>query len=162
MVLSLVVVLGVIAIIMVIAWRPQPEAIKAVEYQPIMATAQKKAGFEILSPEPMQAGWTVTSARWEISPTSSPDAAWHIGMVTSDEQYVAVDQSATERPEWLAGQVNDLEPVGPREIYGVTWQLYERKDPVQRLMVSVNNGVTTIVSGTLNWDELAAFSSTLR
>lgn len=161
MVISLVVVLGVIAVVMVIAWRPKPEALKPVEYRPQLAVAERQAGYEVLMPDPLPAGWTVTSARWEVTDTSSPDPAWHVGMVTADGQYVQIEQSSTQRPEWLATQIAGEQPTGGREIDGANWLQYERAQPIQRSLVQSRDGATSIVSGTLSFDELAAFASGL-
>lgn len=161
MVISLVLVLGVIAIIMVIAWRPKPEAVKPVEYRPQLSIAQREAGFPILMPDPLPEEWTVTSVRWENTGTSSPDPAWHIGMVTADDQYVQIEQSATARPEWLAEQLDGEQQVGQTQISGATWTEYERAQPLQRSLVSTANGRTSIVSGTLSFNELASFTAAL-
>ena len=161
MVLSLAVVLVVIGIILAITWRPQPEAVKAVVYAPQLSQAQQQAGYPILMPNPLPAGWTVTSARWEVTDTSSPDRSWHIGMVTDAGEYVQIEQSATERPEWLPEQLRGEQPVSEIEINGVMWQTYQRADPVQRSLVSTQSGATAIVSGTLSFEDLARFTSTL-
>lgn len=162
MVISLIVVLGVIAVVMVIAWRPKPEAVKPVEYRPQLAIAERQAGYPVLMLDPLPDGWTVTSARWEVTDTSSPDPSWHIGMVTADGQYVQIEQSVTKRPEWLNAQLVDETKLGERDINGMTWIEYERDAPAQRSLVFTNAGVTTIVSGTLSFDELSSVVSGLR
>ncbi len=162
MVISLIVVLGVIAIVMVIAWRPKPEAVKPVEYRPQLSIAERQAQYPILMLDPVPEGWTVTSARWEATDTSSPDPSWHIGMVTADGQYVQIEQSATKRPEWINAQLSNETRRGERSIDGTTWIEYERDAPVQRSLVLTSAGVTTIVSGTLSFDELATLVSGLR
>jgi len=82
-------------------------------------------------------------------------------MVTDSGEYVQIEQSATERPEWLPEQLRGEQPVGEIEIDGVMWQTYQRADPVQRSLVSTQSGATAIVSGTLSFEDLAGFTSTL-
>ena len=41
------------------------------------------------------------------------------------------------------------------------WDTYISSDGTQRSFVQVENGVTTIVTGTLEWSELASFAATL-
>lgn len=161
MLLSLAVVLVVIAIPIVLLTRTSLDPVTEVEYQPQYEAAASQAGFSLLIPDPMPDGWRVTSARWEITNDSSPDPVWFIGIVTDRGEYLQIVQSATQRPEFIGRSIGDALPTGSVDISGTAWQRYEQRDPINRVLVNVTNGVTTIVSGTESWERLQQQASLL-
>jgi hypothetical protein len=155
MVISLAVVLASIAVIMAITWRPTPDPVRVIDPTLALAQARAEADYPILYPAGLDAAWRPTSARWEITPASSPDPAWHVGFVTPDDAYAQLGQSATEDPSYVAGQVGAAEPAGE-------WQGWLRYDSIdQRALVRVDSGVTVVVSGTAPWPTLQVLAERL-
>ena len=148
MVLSLVVVLAAIGAVMAVTWRPAPDPVRVIDPAPVLALARTQASYPVLYPADLDPAWRPTSARWEITPASTPDPAWHLGMVTPDEEYAQVGQSASTSEAYLVEQVGRAEPAG--EWQG--WQRYESPDG--RALVRVVDGVTIGVSGTAAWPAL--------
>jgi hypothetical protein len=148
MVLSLVVVLGAIGVILAITWRPSPDPVRVIDPGPVLALARAQASYPVLYPADLDDGWRPTSARWEITPTSTPDQAWHLGLVTPDEDYAQVGQTASGNTAYVMEQVGRSAPTGEWD----GWQRYEFSD--ERALLQVTDGVTIIVSGTAPWQTL--------
>ena len=155
MILSLVVVLAVVAVILVLTWRPTPDPVRVIDPTPALSLARAQADYPVLYPADLDAAWRPTSARWEITPSSQPDPAWHVGFVTPDAAYAQLGQSATEDPSYVADQVGLSEPAGE-------WMGWLRFDSAeQRALVRVEGGVTVVVSGTAPWPTLQVLAERL-
>lgn len=148
MVRSLALVLGVVAVILLITWRPSPDPVKVVDPTPVVVQARVEAGYPVLYPAGLGPDWRPTSARWSVTEDSEPQPAWHVGFVTPAGAYAQVGQSATDDPDYVAQQVGVAEPAGE-------WNGWVRYDaPGQRALVRVQDGVTIVVSGTAEWPEI--------
>lgn len=161
MVRSLVVVMVVVGAILLVTWRPQPDAVRIVDPQPTLAIARAQADYPVLAPSDLSQEWRPTSVRWQPTEGSLPEVAWHLGVVTPDDQYVQLAQSATTSAGFIPEQTQFGRPVDGGV---VGWQRYEVTGAggvSTRSMVTVVDGVTVIVSGTADWPELEAFASSL-
>jgi hypothetical protein len=155
MVISLVVVFAAIAAVMLVTWRPTPDPVRVIDPTPVLAQARAQADYPVLYPAGLDAAWRPTSARWEVTPASAPEPAWHVGLVTPDDAYAQIGQSATDDPAYVAGQVGAAEPAGE-------WQGWLRYDAVdQRALVRVDGGVTVVVSGTAPWPTIQLLAERL-
>ena len=155
MILSLAVVLAAIAVILLITWRPTPDPVRVIDPTPPLSLARAQADYPVLYPADLDSSWRPTSARWEITPSSQPDPAWHVGFVTPDDAYAQLGQSATEDPSYVADQVGVAEPAGE-------WEGWLRFDSAeQRALVRVDGGVTVVVSGTAPWPTLQVLAERL-
>lgn len=160
MVLSMAVVLALVFVIVLLAWRPTPQVINVIDPAPAIAQATAQADFPLVTPTGLAADWRPTSARWEPSPESGSDPVLHIGYVTPTDQYgqVSLSRSATER--YLTEQTSGGSPIDTREVAGAVWQRWEADD--RRSLVLIEDGVTTIVSGTGEWSEIEGLAATLQ
>ncbi len=160
MVRSLALVLLAVAAVLLVTWRPQPDPVKVVDPTPVLVAARIEAPYPVLYPADLDAAWRPTSARWEVTPASSPDPAWHVGFVTPTDTYAQVGQSATESASYLAEQTGGGDVVS----VGGEWQRYEGRGAqgeVQRSLVRVVDGVTVVVGGTASWEELQLLADRL-
>lgn len=153
---SLAVVLGIVAIILIITLRPQPEAVRVIDPAPVLAQAQAAGAGAIVYPSGLSAQWRPTSARWEVTDSSRPDPALHVGFVTPDDAYVQLGESATANADFIVEQTSKGRPVG---VDG-QWQLYDNGSGTKSL-VQVRDGVTIVVSGTADWSVLADLAGRL-
>lgn len=144
MVRSMAVVLAVVAVLMLISWRPEPDPVRVVDPVPITNLAVSRAEFPILIPAIDDL--RPTSARWEPTIASGDVPVWHIGYVTPEEQYLQLTQSTVSDPNYLEEQTLTGAMTEILEIEGAQWQLYVSKD--ESALVNMDNGVTTIVRGT--------------
>jgi hypothetical protein len=87
---------------------------------------------------------------------------WHVGYQTPSQQYAAVQQGKDAPAEWVRAQVNRAATAGTERVGGVEWTRYVRADKTQNSLVRVHGDVTTVVTGTAGFEELARLASSLR
>jgi hypothetical protein len=160
MVRSMALVLGLVAVIVLLAWRPQPEAVKVVDPAPVIAMAEAGAGFPVAVPTSLPSDWRATSARWEPTPASGGEPVLHIGYVTPSEEYAQVAESTADSDAYLAEQTAKAVQEDDMTIADTTWQTWRGQG--RRSLVRTAAGVVTIVSGSAPWEELAILAASLQ
>jgi len=78
-----------------------------------------------------------------------------VGFVTPSDAYAQLGQSDTESAAYITEQTSD----GVVVSVGGPWQRYEAGDT--RSLVRVIDGVTIVVSGTADWNELTTLADRL-
>jgi hypothetical protein len=86
---------------------------------------------------------------------------WHAGFMTADDQYAAVEQGQDAPLEWLRAQTNRGREEGTVEVEGQPWRKFVRLDKLQHSLVHERGGVTTIVTGTATFEDLAVLAASL-
>lgn len=160
MVRSMAVVLALVFVIVLLAWRPLPEEVKTIDPGPAIGMAVAQADFPIVAPASLADEWRPTSARWESTTESGDSLVLHIGYVSPSDEYaqMSVSRSSTER--YLREQTSGGAPTGTRDIGGVVWQEWESDD--RRSLVLTDGDVTTLVSGTGDWAEIETLAAALQ
>ncbi len=158
--LSMGIIGGIIFAVILISWRPQPDPVRELDPQPVALTAAPVAGFPLLLPT-VGEGWRATSARFERTGESDDDPVWFNGWVTPADSYVAVVQSKNGTDDFIdeqtiAGVPATDAPPTPG------WQTVQSPSNDQRSLVRETDGVTTIVTGSVEWPELIAFRDSLQ
>ena len=156
MVRSLALVLGVVAVVLLITLRPQPDPVKVVDPTPVLVQARIEAPYPVLYPQGLDSAWRPTSARWQVTEESTPMPAWHVGFVTPDDAYAQIGQSATTDVAYVVSQTSNGRPSGTAG----EWQQYDNGAGT-RSLVAVRGGVTIVVSGTAEWTVLEDLASRL-
>ena len=151
MVRSLAVVLGAVALVLLVTWRPQPDAVKVVDVAPFAALATEQAPFPILQ-IPLD-GYQPTSARWQPTLESDEAPVWFVGYVTPSGEYLQISQSTATATTFIEEQTAAGTPGEVVDIDGVPWQRYEQ--PERRSLVQFGEDGVTIISGTDGWDAIA-------
>lgn len=162
---SMGVVAAIIGVILLITWRPGPDPVREINAEPVALQVAAAVDFVLLYPD-LPEGWRATTARFEPSEKSGDDPVWFNGWVSPDDEFAAVVQSEAENDSFIAEQtlggvaVTDLPGDLNPAVKG--WQPYLSSDGTQRSFVLQDDGVTTIVTGTLEWPELASFAASLQ
>ncbi|MFN8126234.1 MAG: DUF4245 domain-containing protein [Candidatus Nanopelagicales bacterium] len=158
--LSMGIIAGIIFAVLLITWRPQPDPVRTIDPQPMARTAAAVAGFPVLLPD-VGDGWRATSARFERTDESDDDPVWFNGWVTPDDEFVAVVQSKNGTDDFIDEQtITGLPAVDAPATPG--WTAVESSANDQRSLVREVGGVTTIVTGSVEWDQLLAFAGGLK
>ncbi|MBH5336768.1 DUF4245 domain-containing protein [Streptomyces pactum] len=137
------------------------DPIRTVDYRVELQTVRRAAPYPVAAPEPggLPEGWRATSVRY--TPESKDGAAWHLGFLDADREYVAVEQS-DGRPAAFVGNVTH----GAREtdrterVNGREWTWY--KGPKYNALVLQEEGVTTVVTGTAPYGHLVKMAAALQ
>lgn len=162
---SMGIVAGIIAVVLIVTWRPQPDPVREVDSAPVAAAVAAAADFEVLYPQ-VPDGWRATSARFEPTRESGDDRVWFNGWVTADDEYAAVVQSQAGNRRFIEEQTASTAPAVavppdlPAAVVG--WEPYVSDDGTQRSLVRRQDGVTTVVTGTQDWTGVAAFAGMLQ
>lgn len=168
MVRSMAIVLGVIGVIMLVTWRPQPDAVRVVPIQEQLTLAQMQADFTVLTPVGLTEQWRSTSARWEPTQASDVAPVWHVGYVTPSDEYLQFTQvgtgdtaGASVNPEaFIAEQTVDGSPGESVTVGGQVWERWESGE--RRSLVLTSADAVTVVSGTGDWPEIEQYAGALR
>ncbi len=168
MVLSMLLV-GVVVVLVAQPWRQNAVQTPArlVPWQPVAAAFATSVDWPVLVPVPPPAGWESTSAR--IEPTLDGRTALHIGWITSDQQYAALEQSDTADIRYVGSKTADGAASGaPYLAGGRTWDRLVSADGATRSLVQVaepstgaQGRLTYVVTGSAPWSELEALASSL-
>lgn len=133
------------------------DPIKPVDYRVELVTAQRAAPYPILAPEGLAEDWTPTSVAYD----REEGDAWHLGFLTPDRQYVAVEQSTAVPEKYIAKVTHEARDTGRTQaVAGRTWQHWE--GPKYDALVLRDKGVTTVVTGTATRERLAQMVSALQ
>ncbi|OAL15886.1 hypothetical protein A4V12_06900 [Streptomyces noursei] len=133
------------------------DPIKAVDYRVELVTAQRAAPYPVLAPEGLADDWKPTSVAYD----REEGDAWHLGFLTPDRQYVAVEQSTAASRKYISEVTHEARDTGrTRQVAGRAWQLWE--GPKYDALVLRDKGVTTVVTGTATEEQLARMAEALR
>lgn len=159
MVRSMAVVLALVFVIVLLAWRPLPDEVKVVDPVPAIGLAVAQADFAVLTPVNLPDDWRPTSARWQPTEQSGDSPVLHIGYVTPTDSYAQVSTGRVSTPRFLEEQTAQGTPMSTREVAGQVWQEWEADD--RRSLVLTDGEVSVVVSGTGEWAEIEALASSL-
>lgn len=126
MVLSLAVILLAAGVIyLFIPHDEDQDPVKPVGYHVELKSARRAAPYPVAAPQGLPKQWRATSVRYE--PEGSKGASWHLGFMTPDNQYAAVEQSNSARPHAYVRDVTQhAHRTGRTErIGGERWTRYE-------------------------------------
>lgn len=132
--------------------------VPGVDYQQNLDYYRSQAGFPILAPPTLPAGWKATSARFRAAKPQT----WHLGILTEAGSYVGIEQSRDTEQVLVDDKVDDDAVRGePVQVLGAQWQSYSDAGG-DTALVRRQRGVTTLVVSTLPREELVEFVATLR
>jgi len=161
MVRSLAVVLVLVGAIVAFNVADQPDpVVRDIDYTDALAQARQQTAYAVLAPQPLPNGWRATSAR--TRPEDGDAVSWHLGLVTAAGDYAAVEQTDGDREGFVERFADGAETAGTVSISGATWRRIEGGDPEERALVSTGAGVTTVLAGSADWDDLEQLASSLR
>jgi hypothetical protein len=158
---ALVVLLGVIGAFVVLreANRTDPaNPVKAIEYAEDVAYYRTEATFPMLAPPTLPAGWYATSQEFiDTKPQS-----WHLGVLTDKGRYVGLEQGRDSVPTMVSKFVDENASQGdPVQVAGVAWESFSDSGG-DHALVRRQDGVTTLVVGTVPVSTLQAYVESLR
>jgi hypothetical protein len=159
MVLSMAVIGVVVAgIYLFVPHDDSRNPVKRVDYRVELETARRAAPYPVAAPEGLPKTWRATSVTYD---GGSPDgAAWHLGFLNPENEYVAVEQSNGKPSKFIANVSHRAEKTGETQQVGeVRWDRYE--GPKYDALVREERGVTTVVTGTAPYAQLAEMAAAL-
>lgn len=133
-------------------------SVKPVSYRVELDTARRAAPYPVAAPQDLPKTWRATSVSYK---DSGPDgSAWHLGFLDPRNEYVAVEQSDGKPSKFVGRVTHRAAKTGETQrVDGVVWDRYE--GPKYDALVRVERGVTTVVTGTASYGQLAKMAAAL-
>ncbi|WP_225842850.1 DUF4245 domain-containing protein [Streptomyces albus] len=162
MVISLaVIVLAAWVIYLFVPHDESKDPVKPVSYRVELASARRAAPYPVAAPQGLPKEWRATSVRYTADgPTG---AAWHLGFMTPDNEYAAVEQSDDERPGRFIDEVTQgAEKTGKTQQAGGTeWTRYTGSKYDALVAKSEDGKSVTVVTGTATFQQLGTLAGSL-
>jgi hypothetical protein len=135
-----------------------PGPVREVDYAADAEFAREGAGFELLAPATLPEGWRATTARF----LSGAGERWHLGVLTDEDRYVGLEQSAEPPAAMVEEHVDPEARRGdPVDIDGAQWSTWTDEGG-DLALVREQPGTTTLVVGhEVPAEELEAFAASL-
>ncbi|WP_268985011.1 DUF4245 domain-containing protein [Streptomyces sp. CC228A] len=132
------------------------DPLKAVDYSVEIVTAQRAAPYPVAAPEGLPEGWRATS----VSFRREEGHAWHLGYLTPEREYVAVEQSTADPKRYIGDVSHGAEATGEtQQVGGRAWERWEG-DKYDALVLR-DKGATTVVLGTAPFEQLGMMAAAL-
>lgn len=167
MVRSLLVILGMVAVLVAIVPRTTGITQPPVDAASVVADAAMQAGLPFAAPVGLPSGWKATNARYAASTDGLP--TWQGGWSTPQGGYVAIRQTKTSSPAWLQAATGEGKPTGQVQVGGRTWARYQATSPQPRTSLvdlpsgaAASTGLVTVITATAPDDEVATFVMALQ
>jgi hypothetical protein len=121
--------------------------------------AQEQASFEVLAPPALPEGWRATSVRF----VDGPSERWHLGLLTDEEKYVGVEQSAASVDSMVETHVDEEASQGePVQVAGEQWSTWTDEGGDLALVRQAEGTTTLVVGARVPEAELVEFTASLR
>jgi uncharacterized protein DUF4245 len=159
-------VVTVLAVLAFVAFRAvtrdnEPTPVRSVDYTVTVKAAVADKKLQVLVPDPVPAGWKVTSATY----TPGASAAFHLGMLTDQRKYVGVEEALSSVQDLVTEHVDAAAERGKDvTIDGETWQTWTDAGGDYAVARSQRDGDTTdswIVVGTAPEQEIRDLAGSL-
>jgi hypothetical protein len=164
LVLSLLVCVGVVALIVFLVPRSDTSLIQNVDYQQVASQTQDSMPMPLAVPA-LPDGWTSNAA--EVRTGADKVISWYIGLISPAGQFVGVTQAVDANPSWLADQLLQTAASTTVNIGGVVWDVYDNSNAttdvgnVRYALNTESGGTTYIVFGTAVPDEIQLVAQAL-
>lgn len=157
---SMSLVLAAVAVVVLLTLRDDPERpVQRVDFGQQLQETRRVAAYDVVAPMGLSDRWKATSVRGD---NDEGAVTWHIGFVTPEEHYAAVEQSDGPVKAFLDDHVQGATESGSVTVSGARWQRLEGGKPEQRALVLRGSGVTTMVTGGASFTELRQLAGALK
>lgn len=162
MVISLaVILLAAWVIYLFIPHDDKKDPVESVGYGVELKSARRAAPYPVAAPEGLSKEWRATSVRYAAG--SPAGSHWHLGFLTPDGEYAAVEQSDQARPgKFIEDVTQGARAAGKpktQRVDGAEWTRYEG-EKYDALVLTEKKG-TTVVTGTASFPQLTELAAAL-
>lgn len=162
MVGALIVLLGVVGLftlMQAVNQKPPPNPVQAVDYSRAARYARTQAGFDLLAPPSLPAGWKATS----VSFIGGVQQHWHLGCLTDKGRYVGLEQADRSVTSMAKSYVDPSPARGrPVTVDGAAWTTYTDSGGDLALARRAGNTTTLVVGHEVAQRELVSYVRSLR
>ncbi|MFV2196018.1 DUF4245 domain-containing protein [Nocardiopsis sp. LOL_012] len=154
---SLGILVGILLLMAFVVSARSGEHIPEVDYRFDLTSLREAADYPVAVPSEdlSEEGWTPTSSNLD---TTGP-VEWSVGFATAADSHARLVQSDGDPVAFVRKQVRGAEVVGTVAVVGHEWDHYESDD--WGALVMYGEGVTLVVAGSADTDELAHLAAGL-
>lgn len=153
----LLVIIGAFALYQALLTGDRGDPTPSLDYQTAVVGARADAHYPVLAPAELPDGWKATSVRY----TPGSKWAWHLGVLTADEEYVGLEQARTDPASLIKSAASGTVETGTTDIDGTQWQVRQDDSRGETTLVRYQQGVTTVVTGSASQDTLEDYVRSL-
>lgn len=153
------------------------DPVKPVRYGVELDSARRAAPYPVLAPEGLPRDWRATSVKYEAD--GPEGSAWHLGFITPDTEYAAVEQSDEPRSRKYIEEVTQgaRRTAKSTRVGGEEWTRYEgekydalvrkvsgkaaQKDDPEQGSSKGGHPHTVVVTGTAGFQQLEKMAAAL-
>jgi uncharacterized protein DUF4245 len=159
---ALIVVIGLIVVVGGFTWLlrgPVDDPARTVDYSASLSLARQQAPFHVVFPTPVPQGLRATSVSWD---GLGARVSWHVGFITQDQNYTGLFQGNGPVGDFVSESTPATTPGASVTVAGETWRTLTKSGQGETALVRTVDGVTTVVTGTVDEADLANFVARLR
>lgn len=135
------------------------DPVRAVDYSRDADFAREQASFDLVAPPTLPEGWRATTVEY----VPGPDDRWHLGMLTGDDRYVGLEQSADSVAGMVKSYVDATTRKGsPVQVAGEPWSTYSDSGGDLALVRRAGGTTTLVVGHDVPQADLVDFAASLR
>lgn len=160
LVASLIVTVAVVVALVLVVVRPDPQAAPAVDFAQVAAELQPTIETPLVVPQ-LPEGWSANAAELR---TTGGVTSWYVGLLTPDDQFIALVQGLDANPTWLITTLDQALATGTTEHGGLRWDVYDQRDTEEPgnhayALTTEAGGTTIVLHGTAADDEFATLAA---
>lgn len=164
--LGMMVAVGIVVVIVLVVFglnnKPASFDPKPVDFTSSLEVAKHAGVIDAQAPKPVPEGWVATSAKYELVSTHpTKQAQWTMGFVTPEGEFVGIRQGNGDSTKFIREMTVNGEPEGKQLVDGQEWVRYTSADTDNRSLVYVGPKQTTVVTGTVTWEQLGEVAASL-
>lgn len=141
MVISMAVLGGGVALLLLVTWRPDQPNYTPVSPIEVSKVEQQNANFELFLPN-VPDNWSATTA-W-LEPLANEFDHWHMSYVIDTSRYVGIEQTDGNRDLLLNSRIGSK--IDEVRVGGFTYELFDGQNDIELVAVTALGRTTLIVS----------------
>ncbi|MGB3413544.1 MAG: DUF4245 domain-containing protein [Microbacteriaceae bacterium] len=126
LVIAIVATLAAVAVLWMTVLRPSGSIVPEIDYATAVLNAERGYSEDIVAPE-LPEGWTLNAANVRTD-QSDKQLYWYLGIVTADEQFIALNQRIDADESWTIRMMDSTLPSGDITLAGKSWIEFDRRN----------------------------------
>ncbi|MDH6256073.1 DUF4245 domain-containing protein [Aurantimicrobium minutum] len=164
LVYSLLVTVGLVAVIYFLVPRADGEPNWQVDYVAQSEIASKSLGESLLVPA-MPEQWRANAAELRNA-TNGQVTSWYIGFISPSDKFIAFNEAFDANETWVANELKDYPATGTVTIDGQQWTVYDNRSMndagnVEYAMVTTLGRSTVVLYGTADDAEFEQLATSI-
>lgn len=164
LVYSLLVTVGLVAVIYFLVPRADGEPNWQVDYVAQSEIASKSLGESLLVPA-MPEQWRANAAELRNA-TNGQVTSWYIGFITPSDKFIAFNEAFDANETWVANELKEYPATGTVTIDGQQWTVYDNRSMndagnVEYAMVTTLGRSTVVLYGTADDAEFEQLATSI-